>query len=122
VATVLKTVKKRAGSKPSAKRYKMKADGFMVREERVGYGRPGNRSMKSLGKPASVLAVVKPGIKYHIIISIDRKKWQVVPENRTSSIRNFTSKPAAIAFVKKMGKPVEQIIVHSELGEVEKRI
>ncbi len=60
--------------------------------------------------------------KIHIIISIDKKKWQVVPARRRASIKNFPKKEDAIAFVRTSKKAGSQIIVHTEQGEVERRI
>jgi hypothetical protein len=119
----MKAVKKQASHKASRKVRSAASTLSLVREEQVQYGGPKPLTTRRAVKLEKIVSVgAQSPIKYHIIISIDKKNWRVVPENKLSSIRNFPQKQAAIDFVKKMNKPVEEIVVHSEQGEVVQRI
>lgn len=63
--------------------------------------------------------------RFHVISSIsDAGKWSLVSEGATKPIRVFTTKNAAVSFVKKSetGKKMGYVVIHSSDGRIQDRV
>jgi Uncharacterized protein conserved in bacteria (DUF2188) len=62
--------------------------------------------------------------RFHVISSIsDEDKWSLVSEGSTKPIRDFTTKDAAVSFVRKsdVGR-IGYVVIHSRDGRIQDRV
>jgi hypothetical protein len=63
--------------------------------------------------------------RFHVISSIsDEGKWSLVSEGSTKPIRVFTTKNAAVSYVRhsETGRKIGYVVIHSKDGRIQDRV
>lgn len=84
--------------------------------KRITYNRALGRAIARGTRPVH-------GVRIHVMSGIT-SNWSVVREGNSVAVRNFNTRPQAVAFAKKYAATNlgNEVVVHSKLGEVTKSL